>query len=364
MKPFYAGLLSIMLMVQVQYLHAQGDRVDTTANRITEERFVTVNGIEQWITIKGDSTKPAVLFLHGGPGSPLSPYADAIYKQWEKDFMLVQWDQRGTGKTFGRNAPKELSLEYMQSNPLTVEQMTADGITLARYLITRFQKQKIILFGSSWGSILGVKMAQKSPELFYAYIGHSQLVNPAASNLSAYSKLVELAQQSKDQESLNILYSIGKPPYDTARNAGRFMRVVKKYQQKNAMPAPGSWFVLTARYDTKIDEQHREDGDDYSFVHYTGDKRIGIASTSAGINFFKDGLEFKIPVYLIQGEEDIQTPAAMNKAYFDKLKAPEKKFILLPKTEHGFNQSVVDAHFSIMKNYIVPVIKAGRASKG
>lgn len=331
-------------------------RASIIPNRISKEGFITINGIEQWVTIKGDSTKPVVLFLHGGPGSPLSPYADAVYGKWEKDFTLVQWDQRGTARTYGSNAPDELTPEYLRSNPLTLEQMTADGVELARYLTKHLGKKKIILFGSSWGSVLGVKMAQKSPELFYAYIGHSQLVDPAASNLSAYNKLVQLAQQAKDQASLDLLRSIGKPPYDTAKHAGQFMRIVKKYQQKNTLPAPASWFVLSPKYDNQKDEQHRSDGDDYSFVNYTGDKRLGIAPMSAKINFLKDGLVFKIPVYFIQGEEDIQTPASLNKTYFNKIKAPAKKFILLPKTEHGFNQSVIDAHYNIMMQYIVPAI--------
>ena len=349
-------ILLLLLLFDI-YVYSQHKQAASGLNQIKEESFIRINGIEQWVTINGDSTKPIVLFLHGGPGSPLSPYADGIYGHWKKDFLLVQWDQRGTARTYGRNAPEELSPEYLQSNPLTIQQMTSDGIELTRFLIKRFEKHKIILFGSSWGSVLGVKMAQENPELLYAYIGHSQLVNPPASNLTAHSKLVQLIQQSNDQASLDILHSIGKPPYDTAKNAGRFMRIIKKYQQINAMPPPASWFLMAPEYDNEKDNQHRSDGDDYSFVHYTGDKRLGIAPMSATINFFEDGLVFKIPVFFIQGAEDIQTPAGINKEYFKKIKAPRKKFFLLPKTEHGFNQSVIDTHFTIMKKYIVPTIK-------
>ena len=77
---------------------------------------------------------------------------------------------------------------------------------------------------------------------------------------------------------------------------------------------------------------------------------------SARINFFEDGLTFKIPVYFIQGEEDIQTPAALNKDYFNKIKAPAKEFFLLPGTEHGFNQPVIDTQLSIIKEYILPAM--------
>jgi pimeloyl-ACP methyl ester carboxylesterase len=339
---------------------AKAQSTDAVSNRINEERFIHINGINQWVTIKGDSTMPVILFLHGGPGSPLSPYADAVYGDWEKDFTLVQWDQRGTGKTFGAYAPEELTPAYLQSNPLTLEKMTADGITLTQYLLHYLKKDKLILFGSSWGSVLGVKLVQKHPELFYAYIGHSQVVNPKVTDLSAYQEVFRRAQKSKDDISFNVLRQIGKPPYDTARNAGRFMRIVKKYQQRNTFPPPASWFVLSAAYNNKKDSLHRSDGDDYSFVNYVGDKRLGVTSISSTINFFNDAVAFEVPVYFIQGEEDIQTPPTIIKDYFKRINAPAKKLILLPKTEHGFNQAVVDAHLNIMKTFIIPAINHKR----
>lgn len=323
---------------------------------IQEERFIRINGIDQWVTIKGNRTGPVVLFLHGGPGSPLSPYSDAIYKAWEKDFILVQWDQRGTARTFGSNAPDELTPQYLQTNPLTLEQMTADGIELSQYLLKHLGKRKLILFGSSWGSILGVKMAQERSNLFYAYIGHSQVVHPALSDFYAYNAVVGRAQESNDHATLEVLRQIGKPPYDTARNAGRFMRIIKKYQQKNTVPPPDSWFVLPQEYSNDKDERHRNDGDDYSFVNYVGDKRLGVASIASTVNFFEDGLTLRIPVFLIQGEEDLQTPVSINKSYFEMIEAPTKKFMLVPATAHGFNQPVVDTHYQIMKEYIVPAI--------
>ena len=86
------------------------------------------------------------------------------------------------------------------------------------------------------------------------------------------------------------------------------MRIVKKYQQKNGIPAPESWFVLSSAYNNKKDSLHRSEGDDYSFVNYVGDKRLAVSSMSSTINLLKDGLNFQIPVYFIQGKEDIQTP--------------------------------------------------------
>lgn len=339
-------LLTIPLFVNAQANITKNDSV--LKNNIYEERFILINGIEQWVTIKGESSKPIILFIHGGPGSPISPFSDILYKEWERNFIIVQWDQRGTGKTYGHNAPEELTPEYLKSYPLTLEQMTIDGIELSEYLLKYLGKQKIILFGTSWGSALGVKMATKRPDLFYAYVGHSQIVHPSI-DMELYNKVYKMAEAKNDKDALEILSTIGKPPYDRAKNVGQLFRIVKKYERANSIPPPDSWFVISAAYDNAKDNQNRSDGDDYSFVNYTGDNRLGVQSMSATINLMKDNSDFKIPVYLIQGSEDLLTPKETTKKYFNKIKAPKKKYYLLPKTAHGFNLSVLETQYKIFK---------------
>jgi len=349
--------LLILLQFIIISIYAQTIQNDTASGRIAQEGYVSINGIEQWVTIKGDRSKPVILFLHGGPGSSLSPYTDNIYSGWEKDFILVQWDQRGTGRTFGRNAPPELNPDYFRDNPLTVGQIAADGIEVVNYLLKLLGKQKVILFGTSWGSIVGVKMITKQPGIFYAYIGHSQVVNPLPNLVYDYEKVYKIAQGAKDQPSLDVLDTIGKPPYDTARNAGKLFRVIKKYERQNSVAAPASWFEPSPQYVNAKDEQNREDGDDYSFANYVGDKRLGVKPMMATVNFLKDAIDIKVPVYLIQGEEDILTPKEITTEYFNALHAPAKKLILLPKAAHGFNQSVVDMQYKVLHDYVLPLVK-------
>lgn len=320
-----------------------------TKQKISEDKFVLINGIEQWITIKGEKSKPVILFIHGGPGSPMSPYSENLYKDLSKDFIIAQWDQRGSGKTFGRTAPEELTPEFLQANPLTLEQMTDDGIAVSEYLLKHLGKQKIILFGTSWGSALGVKIVTKRPDLFYAYVGHSQIVNPNIDE-AFYNKIYKIAKEKNDKEALEVLNSIGKPPYDRAKKVGQLFRVLKKYERANSVPAPSAWFVEAPAYNNPKDNQNREEGDDYSFVNFAGDSKLGVHSMSATIDLMKDNWQFEIPVYLIQGNEDLLTPKEASKAYFDKIKAPEKKYYLLPKTAHGFNEAVLEMQTKIFKS--------------
>jgi len=325
---------------------------------IHEEKYVLIGGIEQWITIKGkDLSKPVVLFLHGGPGSPSSPYSDAIFGQWEKDFILVHWDQRGAARTFGRNSPEELGEEYWIENPLTVEQMTADGIEVSEYLIEKLGKKKIIIVGSSWGSVLGVTMAIKRPDIFYAYVGHSQLVNPVEDFIQVYYKLFKMAMEKKDDESIKVLETLGPPPYDNAKNTGQLLRVIKKYERENSIPSPELWWKPAPGYDNETDAQHRYNGDDYSFIHYAGHKPLGIKPISATIDFLEESLNFNIPVYLIQGQEDLLTPLEITQPYFNKINAPDKELFIQQGAAHGFNQSVVDMHYKVLMEKILPIIE-------
>ena len=121
------------------------DRVapGASSRAISEKMFVPIGGIEQWITIKGQNVgNPVVLYLHGGPGNVMSPFADAFFKSWLRHFTVVMWDQRGAGRTYGKTGP---SIEPT----LTIARLAQDGIEVAQYLVTHLHQEKIILVGAS-----------------------------------------------------------------------------------------------------------------------------------------------------------------------------------------------------------------------
>src|SRR5262245_14493007 len=99
----------------------------TSPNGIDEHGFVCIGGIEQWISIRGeDRSNPVLLLVHGGPGSIYSIFTPLL-RFWEPHFTIVQWDQRGAGKTFRRNGK-------VGSGELTLDRLARDGIELAEYL--------------------------------------------------------------------------------------------------------------------------------------------------------------------------------------------------------------------------------------
>lgn len=60
-----------------------------------------VNGTKQWLSIRGrDRRNPILLFIHGGPGGAEWPLSWTYRSGWEDYFTVVQWGQRGAGKTY------------------------------------------------------------------------------------------------------------------------------------------------------------------------------------------------------------------------------------------------------------------------
>jgi pimeloyl-ACP methyl ester carboxylesterase len=316
----------------------------TTPGKVVDEKgFVPIGDIEQWVRIKGSGcTNPIIVVVHGGPGNPNTPFSDNVYKAWEKDFTIVQWDQRGAGMTYGRNP-------LTDDVPLVVERLRDDGLEVVRYLAKRFGKQKVILMGGSWGSVLGVYMAKSSPEMFCGYVSSSQLVNEWSEQRASYDATLTLARASNDTDSVAKLEALGPPPWTNPRNPGILRRVMHKHEGLRTEPAPKSWGVYAPEYTTPKAEADYTAGEDYSWLQYVGMKGDGIASN---IDLYNLGPKFGVPFYMVQGQEDLLTMAGPSKRYFDFIQAPRKEFVLLPRTGHDPNQLMLDAQYRLLKERI------------
>src|SRR4029079_3667259 len=145
-----------------------------------------------------DKNNPVLLFLHGGPGDATNPWGYAGFRLWLTNSTVVQWDQRGAGRTFGKNpnAPAEA---------MTIARMAQDGVELADLLRKQRRKEKIFLVGHSWGSILGIHMVKARPDLFYAFVGTGQVADPAASYAVAYRELLKKAEMLQDERAVREL---------------------------------------------------------------------------------------------------------------------------------------------------------------
>jgi pimeloyl-ACP methyl ester carboxylesterase len=320
----------------------------TAGQPINEEGYITIGGIAQWVAIKGGNcANPVILMVHGGPGNPNTIFAETPYAAWEKAFTIVQWDQRGAGRTFSRNPATAEGV-------LTIEGLAADGNEVAAYTSKHLGKKQMVLFGGSWGSALSVHMAKSQPEHYAAYLGTGQLVNGRENAADSYRKLLALARKANDAKTVAALEGLGAPPWASPRAPGQFRKLSRVYEAKVVTPTPKAWNALTAAYQTEKMQADYEAGEDYSWIQYVGMKGDGMHAT---LDLYKLGADFKMPVFMMVGEHDLTTTPEVAKRYFDSIRAPKKEYFLLPLTGHDPNPPMVAAQYDILTTRIAPLLK-------
>lgn len=293
-----------------------------TAIPLNQSGFVKIGGIDQWIVVTGENrSNPIILVVHGGPGEAQWPQAEH-YNSWEKEFTIVQWDQRGSGRTDGR---------YKATTPnVNLKQIASDGIEVAQYLCHTYGKQKIIVLGHSWGSIVAVNMVKRRPDLFAAYVGTGQVASWAVSVQSQFNLLLAKARADKDTKSLKMLEAIGKPD---PKNAQQYFSFSKNLFAVMS-PSDQNW-LKGLRTATPVslgisseDYRNLADGMTFSSEHVLADQ---IAT-----DLPKTAVEIKTAFFIIQGRDDVTTPTSAAVDYFKHVKAPIKELVLIDGGHFAF----------------------------
>ena len=172
---------------------------------IAEERRMLLGGVEQYVLIRGRSRKaPILVFVHGGPGGSETAFLRTYNADLENDFVVVYWDQRGTGKSY------DASLE---PDSMTIARMTADLGELIDLLRTELEQSHVLLVAHSWGTILGLEHVAARPNTVAAYIGVTQIVDEMESDAEGYNWALAAAEDAGDADVLSDAEALGSPPY-------------------------------------------------------------------------------------------------------------------------------------------------------
>lgn len=293
---------------------------------IDEIRKVPLGGLAQKIHIRGEKlANPVLLFLHGGPGIS---NRDSVINR-EKDlcdaFTLVAWDQRGTGGSYW-GAKRET---------LNKDQAIQDAAELVEYLCRELGKEKIFIWGGSWGTELGTYLCYRHPQHIAGYVGSGQLVNGALNEEISYDFAMAEAQKAGDEESVRILNQIGRPVNGCYRQVFKGMmaqrRIMKKYGGHSMKK--GTYWSDTALPLLRSKE--------FSFTD-----KIGLARgykkcltymwpSTIQCDFTTECTRFEMPFYIFQGRHDNNTPSALVQSYFDSIQAPDKALIWFEHSAHG-----------------------------
>lgn len=241
----------------------------------------------------------------------------------EDHFVVVNWEQPGSGKSF--NA--------VERSTLTPERYIRDGLALTAYLRERFDEEKIYLLGESWGSALGIWMVQREPESFQAFIGTGQMVSFLETDRTCYEFVLALARERGDAKKVAQLVEQGPPPYygeGVAMKEAAFL--METFKSMNADPE-----IADDGFNTFDDLAEAEYGlyDKVNWFRGALDTLNVVYPQLWEVDLRRQAARLDVPVYFLLGRHDVNAPPVIAESYYEILQAPHKEIIWFERSGHN-----------------------------
>ncbi|MDJ0704198.1 MAG: alpha/beta hydrolase [Leptolyngbyaceae cyanobacterium MO_188.B28] len=312
-----------------------GPKGEVVPGSIAEINYLRLGGLDQWVMIRGESlANPPLILLHGGPGFSETHFFRYFNAPLEKTFTVVYWDQRGSGKSFD----SEIS-----GSSMTVEQFITDLDELVEAVCKRVGKKKVVIFGHSWGSVLGVLYAARFPQKVAAYVGSGQLGDWPASEASTYAFVLAEAQRLNNRKAVKELRAIGPPPH-TAK--ALWTQRIWLLRIEGGPTVRDFWTlgrIFLSVPETSIFEPP-------NLMHAFKFSLDAMWAEVTAINLIKAAPALQMPVFFFLGRHDHCVPSEISTAYFDALTAPSKRLVWFEESGHQpfvdeaakFNTSMVE----------------------
>ena len=297
----------------------RGPAGEAVSGSIAEVAYLRLGGLDQWVMIRGETVaNPPLILLHGGPGFSETRFFRLFNASLERHFPVVYWDQRGAGKSFYPDIAR---------SSMTVEQFVSDLDELVEAVRERLGKTKVVIFGHSWGSALGVLYASRFPEKVAAYVGSGQYGDAAAGEAASYAYALAEAQRRGKRRALKKLRAIGPPPH-TAKQLMTERTLVTRLE---GGMRPGAWWglvrvALGVRESSIVDLRRIVRGFRFSLD--------AMWAEASQLNLLELAPVLEMPVFFFLGRNDHWVPPEVSVAYFEALNAPLKKLVWFEQSGH------------------------------
>ncbi len=281
---------------------------------------VTIGGLEQWYIANGQSSDlPVLLWLHGGPGAAHMPVARHFNSNLEQEFIVVHWDQRGAGKSN--------PVDFDEST-MTFDRFVTDVLEMTEFLKNKFGKRKIYLLGHSWGSQLGLVVANLYPYNYFAYIGVSQLVDSGEAQIIAHRELTKRIVSRQRKKDLANLQALQGPPYRKHSEYVSFARMMGQYGMNMDIGMTRLIMIVLRSNLYSV-------GDMMRWLEGAQRGSGPMWSETQKMNMIERVNAMDIPCFFIAGEEDFNTPAILARRLLDRIESNHKKeLIIIEKAAH------------------------------
>lgn len=306
-------------------------------NEISELHTFLLGGIEQKVLIEGRSKElPAVITLHGGPGTPIpfSVGCRGMFPEFTDCFIMVYWDQLGCGIN-----------DYKLNNDFTIDSfvgMTADLIAEIRNI---FPDSKLILFGTSWGSVLALKVLQKTGTEVCAVVTWGQVLRNLFLNEEVYRVLEQEGVSEQKMQRVRAITADNFTDKDMKFLSGLIRKHTNGYINKKGEQTP--MFPIIKGLLSSPDYTFR----DFKAIMVNGTvSALWLWNELLKLDLTKELLEVNVPYYILQGDTDIVTSTADIKGVVGASDNSNLHCRIIENSGHMPGKAGMDAVFEALKS--------------
>ncbi|SFI84696.1 alpha/beta fold hydrolase [Myroides guanonis] len=329
-------------------------------NQIDIEFFIPVEKSKLYTRVIGNTEKPIIISLHGGPGAFSVDHE--FYKDvFEKDYLVVYFDQRGGGK----------SEECTDKTMLTTDQFVEDLDMVVDYIQDKYPNKKINLLGTSWGGTYGFLYLLKHQDKINSFISSSGFIDSPQRNFALINHERKLANELlkittdsvKKVRYEQILTKLDEIEKSGFKDFFEYMNVIR-YE----FPKDLGFDVYWAKPELK--EKKAEllsDPDFYVRVKYTPEQLEKAIERMEYINEVFMNMEsynnlnivneieaIKKPILVIQGEYDYAIGVEQGRTIYNALKNVSKKnkeLVYIKNASHNTPFEAPEIYYNTMKSF-------------
>jgi proline iminopeptidase len=215
---------------------------------------------------------------------------------------------------------------------LSLNRIVDDAAELAQFLRLRYGKNKIFVLGHSWGSIVGVSLADRHPELLYAYIGTGQLIDGQENERVGYADTLRAAEAAGNQAAIDELRAIA--PYPEADGSLPLAKIGT--ERKWSVVFGGLTFGRSTYdyYEHLFRLSPEYTAEDVAAIDKGSELSLVPLLPAMGQFNFSHVSQFNCPILLFLGRHDSTTPSAIAAKWLSQVKAPAKKLVWFENSAH------------------------------
>ena len=279
-----------------------------------QEGFIEVTGGKVWYKIAGAGNETPIILLHGGPGVP-SYYLNPL-RELSNERPVVFYDQLGCGR----------STQEMDTTLMTVESF----VNQLEELRIALGIKEFYLYGSSWGTMLGIDYYLKYPEHVKAIIFSSPCLSAQRWSADADTLIATLP----DSIQQIIQASLGSKDFTSPA----YVKAAEVYYRNFVTRTP------TSDIDSAIARTGKS-----VYEYMWGPSEFIALGTLKNYDRTNRLQEIKVPTLFIAGEFDEARPSTVQ---FYKSLVPNSSFVLMKDAGHLTMQDHPDQDIKAIRDFI------------